>query len=749
MNDNLLNLTSHDGPQPNTDRVTALTDSTVRGEVLRVVFASGDGQWVVLRLLDEQQREVTLVGPMTGVLEGQDIEATGRWETHRDHGRQLRVREFRAVLPSTDEGVRRYLASGLIPGIGPVYAERIVQHFGAETLTVLDRYSERLREVPGIGGKRVAEIRRAWHRHTQQRDVVIFLQGLGIPAGLCARIVNRYGVAAAEVVRRNPYQTAAEVRGIGFLTADRIAERLGVAKENPLRLAAGIEYVLEQLAQNGHVGYPDEDLRSETARVLGVSEELAAEGIALALRNGRIIREDRLGADTHPMVFLRRLYQAETELAEALHLLLASPPGIRTVPAERLGDAYRKLDAEQRGAVLAPFRHPLSVITGGPGVGKTTVIGQIVAAARLLRLKVLLAAPTGRAAKRMGETTGLAAMTIHRLLQWNPKEAVFVHGPDHPLSCDLLVVDEVSMLDVPLAGHLFRALRPGTRVVLVGDRDQLPSVGPGTVLHDLIACARLPVTHLSRIYRQDSASRIVTNAHAVNRGAMPDLHRVPARARADFYWIEQDEPEHVAALIARMVSERIPRRFGFDPATDVQVLCPMHRGSCGAMALNALLQEALNPCGKRPDFAFGERRFREGDRVMQTVNNYDKGVFNGELGCIRAIDFRAKTVRIEYDIGPVEYEWCDADQIVHAYAVTVHKSQGSEFPAVVMPLLTQHYMMLQRNLVYTGMTRAKSLLVMIGTRRALAIALSNNKPMLRYSRLAPRLAMPPDRLGLD
>ena len=723
-----------------------LTRHRVRGEILRVVFASADGAYAVLRLRDEHGHEITLVGPLGGIMEGQDIEAEGHWETHKDHGRQLRVDSYRAILPSTEEGTRRYLASGLIPGIGPKFAERIVEHFGPETLTVLDRYSSRLTEVPGIGRKRAEEIRKAWREHSEQREIAIFLQGLGISAAYCARIIQRYGVAAAEVVRRNPYQLAAEVRGIGFLSADRIASKLGVDADHPLRLAAGTEYVLDQLAQQGHVCYPEKELLDETARILDVPPEKAEAGLVGAKRNGRVVR-DTESRDGTSRIYLRRLHQAEVDLAEILRIL-----GGTTPPRHHAGGIPRRhlehLNQEQREAVITAFRSSVSIITGGPGVGKTTVVGQIVAVAKHCGLKTLLAAPTGRAAKRMSETTGAKAMTIHRLLQWDAAEGVFSHDPDNPLSCDLLIVDEVSMLDVVLAAHLFRAVQPGTRVVLVGDKDQLPSVGPGTVLQDLIFSGRLPVTDLIRIYRQEAHSRIITNAHAVNRGSMPDLRPAPANARADFYWIEQEDPERVAETIARMVAERIPQRFGFHPLADIQVLAPMHRGSCGTITLNERLQSALNPGGHGPEFGVGERRFRVNDRVMQTVNNYDKGVFNGELGSIREIDGKKKTLTIDFDIGRVEYDWADVDQILHAYAITVHKSQGSEFPVVIMPLLTQHYVMLQRNLVYTGMTRAQKLLIMIGTRRALGLALRNNTPMMRHTRLAERLAAPREESSL-
>ena len=743
------NLFNHDDvPAPGGGQAddTALTDCTVRGAVLRIVFASSDGSYVVLRLVDEQQHELTLVGAMNNIMEGQEVEAVGRWETHKDHGRQLRVQSCRAILPSSEEGIRRYLGSGLFPGIGPTYAARIVEHFGTETLTVLDKYSERLREVSGVGRKRVAEIRKAWQTHAQQREVTIFLQSLGISPAYCARILARYAVGAAEVVRRNPYQLAADIHGIGFLSADRIASRLGVEREHPLRLAAGVEYVLEQMAQNGHVCFPVEALCGEAAKILEVSPEKAGEGLTGAMQAGRLLREEPPADASQPMVYLRRLLQAEADLTEALGLLLACPAPAARVEPSRLGEGFRRLNAEQQGAVQQAFRSPLSIITGGPGVGKTTVVGQVVALARQSRLKVLLAAPTGRAAKRLSEATSLEAMTIHRLLQWDPTKGVFTHGPDNPLRCDLLILDEVSMLDVVLAAQLFRAVAAGTRIVLVGDKDQLPSVGPGAVLHDLIASERIPVTQLTHIYRQDANSRIVSNAHAVNRGQMPDLGPVPPEIKADFYWIEQDDPERAADLITRMVAERIPERFGLKPLTDIQILAPMHRGTCGTAALNERLQQALNPGGQRPEFTFGERHFRVGDRVMQTVNNYDKGVFNGELGQVSAIDHRAKTFSLTFDIGVVDYEWAEAEQILHAYAVTVHKSQGSEFPAVVMPLLTQHYVMLQRNLVYTAMTRARKLLVMIGTRRALAIALGNNTPMLRHTRLVQRLTAPPTTL---
>ena len=712
-------------------------EHTMRGEVLRIVFSSSDGQYVVLRMLDNEHREHTLVGALGGLLEGQDIEAAGHWETHKEHGRQFRVTRFRALLPTTAEGIRRYLASGLIPGIGPKFAARIVAAFGAETLAVLDQSSARLRQVPGLGKKRIAEIRRAWKEHAQYREVQVFLQGLGLSPAYCARVIQRYGAAAAEVVRRNPYQLASDIRGIGFLSADRIARRLGIEPDNPLRLAAGVAYVLEKLADDGHTCYPRDELGQAAADMLSVAPAAVATGLDRAFRNGTIIADPDDESEA-ACVYPRRLFLAETGLAESLHALSTVPSPIGSVPAAAFDANGTLLNDAQEQALRAAFAAPVSIITGGPGVGKTTVVGEIVATARRLGRFVMLAAPTGRAAKRLTESSGSEAKTVHRLLKWDPNRRAFVHNRDRPLRCDLLVLDEVSMLDVVLAQQLLEAVQPGTHLILVGDRDQLPSVGPGTVLNDMILSKTVPVTQLTEIFRQARDSRIVLGAHAVNRGDMPDLRR-PARNRlTDFYWIDEEDPERVAELIERLVAERIPKRFHFDPLSDIQILSPMHRGSCGAVRLNAMLQARLNRSAAAT-VRFGERLFRTGDRVMQTVNNYDKGVFNGELGQIVAIHAESKSFRVSFDVGVVDYAWHEADQIQLAYAITVHKSQGCEFPAVVMPLLTQHYVMLQRNLLYTGMTRARRLLVLVGTRKALAIAIRNNQPLARCTRLAQRL----------
>ncbi|MFW5803308.1 MAG: ATP-dependent RecD-like DNA helicase [Verrucomicrobiota bacterium] len=712
------------------------------GEVLRIVFVSDDEQYAVLRLLDQGGREHTLVGPLGGVAAGQDLEAWGKWEKHADHGRQFRAENFRAVLPSSAEGIRRYLGSGIIPGIGPKLAERIVKQFGRETLDILDHYSARLREIDGVGKKRIQQIRESWQATADRRSVFIFLQGLGIGAGLAARLYRKYGAGAGEVVRRNPYQLADDMKGVGFRTADRIARQLGIAADDPMRLRCGAEYVVRKLTEEGHTCYPADGLIEKVAETLGVADQEARRGLRHATDNGALIPETRNNGQW--VVYPADLYAAECNVATCIKALLHNPPGEHASAPTGSAD-YEQLNGEQQKGVANAFSYRVSVITGGPGVGKTTTVGHIVRHAKHSGMYVLLAAPTGRAAKRLTESSRLPAKTIHRMLKWDPKKGTFVYGPDRPLKCDMLIVDEVSMLDINLAQSLFSAISPDTHVVMVGDRDQLPSVGPGAVLQDLIASGILPVTHLTHIYRQGEGSRIVVNAHTVNRGQMPDLAPVSNERSADFFWIDQEDPDKVVELIAAMVCKRIPERFHVDPVRDIQVLTPMNRGPCGADRLNAVLQNRINP-GNKPAFRVGERSFRAGDRIMQIVNNYDKDVFNGDLGQIRAVDAENHQFSVDYPQGTVQYEWNEADQVRLAYAVTVHKSQGSEFPVVVTPVLTQHYIMLQRNLVYTAMTRARRLLVMIGTRKAMAIAIGNNRPLTRHTRLAERLRQTQPRI---
>ncbi len=708
-----------------------LTRGTLRGEIRHVVFQSEDGVFAILRIVDGDGVEHTVRGPVGGLAAGQNIEVEGYWERHAEFGRQFRAENCRIRLPSTPEGIKRFLASGAIPGIGPKTAAMIVEHFGEETLTVLDRYPGRLREVPNIGPKKAESILSGWRESAARREGYIYLQGLGITPSCCARLFKCYGEQAPLVVRTNPYRLAEEVDGIGFLKADEIARALGIAPDAPERMTAAAVHAINTLIGSGHVCTPEAELVRQTAELTGQDEAHAASGITTALERRLLRRLDG-------MIYTPLLARAETELPERVAALAL----VREFPAQKMARIPARneliLSDEQQQAVDWCSRTPLSIITGGPGVGKTTVVGEIVRRAKAAGLRIALAAPTGRAAKRLGESTGMTAKTLHRMLQFDPNTNRFGFDASAPLPCELLIVDEVSMLDILLALALFRAIRPGTAVVLVGDSDQLPSVGPGTVLADFLASGWFHVTPLHKIFRQAEGSRIITNAHRVNRGQLPEKP-LPGAPLTDFYWIEQDDPEKTLETVEKLLLSRIPARFGLDPVNDIQVLTPMNRGSCGTIAINALLEPLLNP-GDKPQFRVGERLCKSGDKVMQTANNYEKGVFNGDLGRIGRIDSKRKKFTVIFDGGRLaEYEFEEFDQLSCAYAVTVHKAQGNEFPAVVLPLLTQHYMMLQRNLLYTAMTRARRLLVLVGSRKAVELAVGNSRLEPRFSLLRERM----------
>ncbi len=708
-----------------------LTRGTLRGEIRHVVFQSEDGVFAILRISDGDGAEHTVRGPLGGLAVGQHIEADGYWERHSEFGRQFRAENCRISLPSTPDGIKRFLSSGAIPGIGPKTAAEIVDHFGDQTLTVLDRYPKRLLEVPNIGPKKAESVLAGWRESAARREGYIFLQGLGITPNCCARLFKCYGEQAPLVVRANPYRLAEEVDGIGFLKADEIARALGVAPDAAARMTAAAVYAVNNLIGSGHVCSPEPELVRQVIELTGQDETRAAAGIAAALERNLLRRLDG-------MIYTPLLARAETGLPE----LVAALALVREFPAQKMARVPEKgglpLSDEQELAVEWCSRTPLSIITGGPGVGKTTVVGEIVRRAKAADLRVALAAPTGRAAKRLGESTGMTAKTLHRMLMFDPNTNRFGFDGSTPLQCDLLIVDEVSMLDLLLALALFRAIKPGTAVVLVGDSDQLPSVGPGTVLADLLTSGWFHVTPLRKIFRQAEGSRIITNAHRVNRGLLPEKP-FPGAPLADFYWIEQDDPDKAIGTIEKLLLERIPARFGFDPVDDIQVLTPMNRGSCGTLAINERLEPLLNP-GDKPQFRFGERICKTGDKVMQTANDYEKGVFNGDLGRVGRIDAKQKKFTVIFDGGRLaEYEFDEFDQLAGAYAVTVHKAQGSEFPAVVLPFLTQHYMMLQRNLLYTAMTRARKLLVLVGSRKAVELAVGNTRREPRFSLLEARL----------
>ncbi|MDD3118448.1 MAG: ATP-dependent RecD-like DNA helicase [Victivallales bacterium] len=715
------------------DRQTGLTQVTLKGEIVRVVFTNPDNGYCVFRLADAQGVEYMVTGMTGGLYAGQHVEVTGYWENHRDYGRQLRADAVKFVLPNTPDGICRYLASGVIPGLGPKLAKCIVDQFGDQTLEVMDRYSSRLLEIPGFGKKRLKAIKAAWDEQQARRDIFIFMQSLGISPAYCQRIYRTYGNTAPAIIRQEPYRLADDVDGIGFVLADRVAAAQNIVRDDPARIAAGITYSLNQVKLSGHCCYPETAFLQYAAELLEVPTTTIAAGLQHAAERNRVVLVPQPDGN---MVYERIMYRAETELPQLVAGLLTVRRHRGALMAKVPPLEGQQFTAEQYRAVTNAAQSPVSIITGGPGVGKTTVIGEIVRRARSAKLKIYLAAPTGRAAQRLSETSGIAARTIHRLLKWEPEERRFAYGLELKLPCDLLIVDEVSMLDVPLAVQLFRAIAPGTTVVLVGDADQLPSVGPGEVLNDFIASGIFAVTRLTRVFRQGAGSAIIANAHAVNAGRMPELGsgREDKNILRDFYWIEQDDPDKAVELIVRMVSERIPERFGMRPMRDIQVLSPMNRGSCGTVVLNEVLQAKLNG-GHKPQFKMGDRVFRSGDRVMQTSNNYDKNVYNGDMGRIVNIDYEAKVFTVSFDRRPVAYEFAEVDQLALAYAITVHKAQGSEFPAVVIPLLNQHYMMLQRNLLYTAMTRARRLLILVGSRKAVSMAVRNAVREPRYTLL--------------
>lgn len=709
---------------------------TIAGEIEKVLYSSEDASYCVVRFLDEDGNQVCARGALGGIAPGQHVVFTGRWETHKEYGRQLKVENYSVTPPVTAEGIQRYLASGVLPGIGEKTAKLIVDHFGRETLHVLDTAPKKLRDIPGLGKKKVDAIRKAWQENNDRRTLRLQLESFGITPAYFKRITECYGDEAPEKIRENPYRLATDVKGIGFLLADRIAEKAGIGKNDPKRMDAGIAYSFSQMKLSGHICMPEAEFVSYIASILSVEQPVAENALRNALIAGKAERipSPEYGNVIYDPVMMR----LENELPFRISMLLKckqhSALPLLSVPTP----PDSTFSQEQIDAVNSTGEFAFSILTGGPGVGKTTVISEITRRAGIAKVPVTLAAPTGRAAKRMEETTGKEAQTIHRLLKWDPIKKGFVHNKQNPLPVGIYIIDETSMLDILLAVALFRAIPKGASVLLAGDPDQLPSVGPGNVLNDLIDSGICPVSRLTKIFRQGSGSGIIRAAHAVNAGILPERPR-PNEGITDFYWIEKDDPEETADVIERLIADRIPARFGFDPVRDIQLLCPMNRGASGTFAMNTRLQELLNPNPVSQGFMSGERRFLCGDKVMQTVNNYDKAVFNGDMGFLQSVEYGENSFTVNYDGREVEYAFDDADQLVQAYAVTVHKSQGCEFPAVVMPMLSQHYMMLQRNLLYTGITRAKKLMILVGSYKAVSMAVRNSVRTPRYSLLLDKL----------
>src|SRR5262249_3637174 len=664
---------------------------------------------------------------------GEFVQANGAWVNDRTHGVQFRASFLKATAPTTVEGIEKYLGSGMIRGIGPVYAKKLVRAFGETVFDVIEQEPARLREVTGIGPKRAERIIAGWADQKVIREIMPFLHSNGVGTSRAVRIYKTYGADAVRLISENPYRLARDIRGIGFRTADQIAANLGIEKTALIRRRAGVSFALAEAMDDGHCGLPHEELLALTRELLEVPAELVATGLDLELQDGTVIADD---LDGRRCVFLAGLYRAEREIAEKLKALAAAKPPWPAIDVDKAIPWVERrtklaLAESQKAAVQVALDSNVTVITGGPGVGKTTLVNSLLKILIAKAVTIALCAPTGRAAKRLSESTGLEAKTIHRLLETDPRTGAFRRTEEAPLDGDLLVVDETSMVDVPLMRSLLRALPDQAALLLAGDVDQLPSVGPGQVLADIIASGAMPVVRLTEVFRQAAESRIIVNAHRINQGLMPDLASVES---GDFFFVDAADPEEGVRKVLAIVRERIPKRFGFDPIRDIQVLCPMNRGGLGARSLNVELQTALNPPGEIRVERFGWT-FCPGDKVMQVENDYDKKVYNGDLGVVARTDMEEGELTVDFDGRELPYGFGELDELVLAYATTIHKSQGSESPAVVIPLTTQHYPMLQRNLVYTGVTRGKRLVVLVGQRKALAIAVKGVRARGRWSKL--------------
>ncbi|MDD2710539.1 MAG: AAA family ATPase [Verrucomicrobiae bacterium] len=765
----------------------------LQGSLERIIYANEENHYTVAELLVESpvhpkkqegrtgRRTVTITGNLPSVQCGETLKLQGQWVNHPQFGAQFKISRYESVLPSTVNGLKKYLGSGLIKGIGAKFAERIVDHFGKDTLDVIDQYSGRLREVPGIGQERAGRIRLAWLEQKAVRDIMIFLQSYGITTSQAAKIYKIYGEKSMEIVKDNPYRLARDIYGIGFRTADQIARNLGIPSDSAKRIQAGIHHQLESFLGEGHSACPRELLvRAAAADLLGVDEGPVERQILQMIQNEQLRVEPQ-----EDLIYLGGMHHAECRLAERIRDILNAPltlpPIIMDKALEWAGkQSHIQMSKTQMDAVSAGITSKLTVITGGPGVGKTTIVRSMVKILSYKKVRVALCAPTGRAAKRLSESCSHPAQTIHRLLQYNPSSHSFVHRREQPLPLDFLVVDEASMLDLPLANNLFQAIPDTASVVLVGDVDQLPSVGPGNVLRDIIESRIAPVIFLREIFRQHHQSRIIVNAHRINEGLPPEFTHnaalpggdpdpedewtgneppsqpptqkiapatgpIQLSTQTDFHFLPVASPEDALRLVVDLCANEIPLRFGFDPRRDIQVMAPMHRGVCGVENLNRELQKKLNPpsakAGHAADFEIERygRLFRIGDKVMQTRNNYDKDVFNGDMGRVTAISRENQILTVRIDNTEVDYDFTELDELLPAYAISIHKSQGSEYPVVVIPILTQHFIMLQRNLIYTAITRGRKLVVLAGSAKSLSIAIKNNKTALRHGLLKKRL----------
>ncbi len=729
-------------PTPNAGPAESLS-----GLIERVTFHNEDTGFAVLKVKVRGHRDlVSVVGSLATVSPGEWINAEGRWIQDREFGAQFRADILTSTAPTSREGIEKYLGSGMVKGIGPVYAKKLVERFGEGIFEVIETESAKLESIDGIGPKRRRRIKEAWKEQKAIREIMVFLHSHGVGTSRAVRIFKTYGEQAIETVRANPYTLAKDIPGIGFKSADQIAQRVGIPFDSLVRAGAGLNHVLLEATGEGHCALPLDLLKDEAGKLLLVDDGVVTRALELALGRRELVLERIDGDD---LIFLPSIRRAEEGIAGRILNLCAEPPSFPAIDFEKAvawceSKTGKALAPSQQAALRQALTNRMLVITGGPGVGKTTLVNAILLILRAKKVRCLLCAPTGRAAKRLGEATGLEARTIHRLLEVAPGGGGFLRNEGNPLDCDLLVVDETSMVDVLLMNQLLRALPPAAALLLVGDVDQLPSVGPGAVLRNLIESKVVPVVRLTEVFRQAADSRIITTAHRINSGQLPE--ETAKDEDSDFYFIEREEPERILSTLVEVLRTRIPRKFGLDPIRDVQVLCPMNRGSLGIRELNQRLQEELNPArADEPDVEKFGWRFRLRDKVIQTENDYDKDVFNGDIGQVTGIDPGEREVTVRFDRRDVVYDYGELDELALAYAITIHKSQGSEFPAVIMPVAMQHYLLLQRNLVYTAVTRGKRLVVLLGQRKALALAVRNGRTANRYSGLLSRLRLAPDR----
>ena len=709
------------------------------GQIERIVFRNEENGFCVLRVKVRGHKElVTVTGTVPTINSGEWMTADGEWFTDPRHGPQFKAEQMRMSKPDTLEGIEKYLASGLIKGIGKEYAKRLVKTFGRDVFDVIENSSGKLRKVEGIGRQRKDNIKKAWDVQKSVRQIMAFLFSHGVSTTRAFRIHKAYGDKAIEMVQRDPYCLARDIRGIGFLIADQIAMRLGIAKDSDLRARAGLEFVLGELTANGHCAYVRNDLLSRSAELLQIDLAIVERALDHSLENDRLIQRANFAGDD--LIYLPKLYFAEIDLAKRLQALEhgrhpCPPIDVSKALAWVQQKSGIELAPAQRKALKTAVESKVMIITGGPGVGKTTLVNSVLMVLKAKKLRVALCAPTGRAAKRMAETTGMEAKTIHRLLQYNPGTGGFVHSAENPLECDVLIVDESSMIDVMLASQLADAIPLHAAFIVVGDADQLPSVGPGRVLQDIIHSKKIPVAHLDEVFRQAATSRIITNAHRINRGKMPEFPE--AGETGDCYFVESNDPAKAVDLVGKLVKQSIPKKFRFDPLEEIQILSPMQKGELGARNLNQTLQQLLNPRGDEVE-RFGYV-FRTGDKVMQTENDYDKEVFNGDMGRIAKIDSEANELVVDFEGRKVVYDFRELDELVLSYAITIHKSQGSEYPCVVIPLHTQHYVLLQRSLIYTAITRARKLVIVLGTKKALNLAVTRAESRERTTTLSERI----------